>query len=120
MNSPKENEKEKIPCIPYEQYKKELHEKEAKIKILESNILKIKSLLSESGSLIDGYNEVMEENKNLKNEIQNLKNNLNLNNYNNYQFELLKQKILRYQQENQELKAMNHFYESQKKRKIEY
>ena len=95
-----------------EQYKKELEEKDSKIKILENNILKIKSLLSESGSLIDGYNEIMEENKNLKSEIENLKNDINLHNNNNYQFELLKQKMLRYQQENQELKAVKQFYES--------
>ena len=107
MNSPKEEN----TCMQCEQYKKELQEKEAKIKILENNILKIKSLLSESGSLIDGYNEIMEENKNLKLEIEKLKNDLNLNNNNNYQFELLKQKLLRYQKENQELKATKQFYE---------
>ena len=66
-------------------YKKELKEKDTKIKLLENNILKIKSLLSESGSLIDGYNEIMEENKNLKIEIDKLKNEINLNNNNNYQ-----------------------------------
>ena len=110
MNSPKE----KNQCIQCEQYKKELQEKEDKIKILENNILKIKSLLSESGSLIDGYNEIMEENKNLKLEIEKLKNDINIYNNNNYQFEILKQKIIRYQQENQELKATKQFYESQK------
>ena len=109
--------KEDIPCIKCEEYKKELQEKDTKIKILENNILKIKSLLSESGSLIDGYNEVMEENKNLKIEIENLKNQLNISNNNNYQFELLKQKVLRFQQENQELKATNQFYESQRRGK---
>ena len=50
-------------CMQCELYKKELKEKDTKIKLLENNILKIKSLLSESGSLIDGYNEIMEENK---------------------------------------------------------
>ena len=114
MNSPNEIKREKITCVQCEQYKKELQEKDTKIKILENNILKIKSLLTESGSLIDGYNEIMEENKNLKIEIENLKNDINLNNNNNYQFELLKQKMLRYQQENQELKATKQFYESQK------
>ena len=109
--------KEKVPCIQCEQYKKELQEKDNKIKILENNILKIKSLLSESGSLIDGYNEVMEENKNLKIEIENLKNQINLAYNNNYQFELLKQKVLRFQQENQELKATKQFYESQSRGK---
>ena len=113
MKSPQE----KIPviqCEQCEQYKKQLQEKDTKIKILENNILKIKSLLSESGSLIDGYNEVMEENKNLKIEIENLKNEINISNNNNYQFELLKQKMLRYQKENQELKATKQFYESQR------
>ena len=109
--------KEDIPCIQCEEYKKELQEKDIKIKILENNILKIKSLLSESGSLIDGYNEVMEENKNLKIEVENLKNQLNISNNNNYQFELLKQKVLRFQQENQELKATKQFYESQRRGK---
>jgi len=99
-------------------YKKELKEKDTKIKLLENNILKIKSLLSESGSLIDGYNEIMEENKNLKIEIDKLKNDLNLNNNNNYQFELLKQKMLRYQKENQELKTTKQFYESQKRENL--
>ena len=112
MNSP--IDKNIMSCMQCEQYKKELEEKDSKIKILENNILKIKSLLSESGSLIDGYNEIMEENKNLKSEIENLKNDINLHNNNNYQFELLKQKMLRYQQENQELKAVKQFYESQK------
>ena len=101
-------------CMQCELYKKELKEKDTKIKLLENNILKIKSLLSESGSLIDGYNEIMEENKNLKIENEKLKNDINLNNNNNYQFELLKQKMLRYQKENQDLKAIKQFYESQK------
>ena len=116
MNSSKE--KISSPCIQCEQYKKEIEDKNAKIKILENNILKIKSLLSESGSLIDGYNEIMEENKNLKEEIENLKNNINILNNNNYHFELLKQKMLRYQKENEELKAGKQFYESQKKQNI--
>ena len=116
MNSSKE--KISSPCIQCEQYKKEIEDKNAKIKILENNILKIKSLLSESGSLIDGYNEIMEENKNLKEEIENLKNNINILNNNNYHFELLKQKMLRYQKENEELKAAKQFYESQKKQNI--
>ena len=103
-------------CMQCELYKKELKEKDTKIKLLENNILKIKSLLSESGSLIDGYNEIMEENKNLKIEIDKLKNEINLNNNNNYQFELLKQKMLRYQKENQDLKATKQFYESQKEK----
>ena len=105
-------------CMQCELYKKELKEKETKIKLLENNILKIKSLLSESGSLIDGYNEIMEENKNLKIEIDKLKNEINLNNNNNYQFELLKQKMLRYQKENQDLKATKQFYESQKEKNL--
>ena len=109
---------EQNQCIQCEQYKKEIQEKEDKIKILENNILKIKSLLSESGSLIDGYNEIMEENKNLKSEIEKLKNDINLYNNNNYQFEMLKQKIIRYQQENQELKATKQFYESQKSQSV--
>ena len=120
MNSPNEIKREKITCVQCEQYKKELQEKDTKIKILENNILKIKSLLTESGSLIDGYNEIMEENKNLKIEIENLKNDINLNNNNNYQFELLKQKMLRYQQENQELKATKQFYESQKAENMKF
>ena len=65
--------KDQIKCINCELYKKEIQEKDAKIKILENNLLKIKSLLSESGSLIDGYNEIMEENKQLKIEIDKLK-----------------------------------------------
>ena len=105
-------------CMQCELYKKELKEKDTKIKLLENNILKIKSLLSESGSLIDGYNEIMEENKNLKIEIDKLKNEINLNNNNNYQFELLKQKMLRYQKENQDLKATKQFYESQKEKNL--
>jgi chromosome segregation ATPase len=115
MNSSKE--KISSSCIQCENYKKEIEEKDTKIKILENNILKIKSLLSESGSLIDGYNEIMEENKNLKEEVENLKNNINILNNNNYQFDLLKQKMLRYQKENEELKASKQFYESQKKEK---
>ena len=107
-------EQEKMECPQCEQYKKELQERETKIKILENNILKIKSLLSESGSLIDGYNEIMEENKNLKSENEKLKNEINIFNNNNYQFEILKKKMLRYQQENEELKAIKQFYESQK------
>ena len=105
---------EKIPCPQCEEYKKEIQEKDNKIKILENNVLKIKSLLSESGSLIDGYNDIMEENKNLKSENEKLKNEINITNNNNYQFEILKQKMLRYQKENEELKASKQFYESQK------
>ena len=101
-------------CPNCELYKKELEEKDKKIKILENNLLKIKSLLSESGSLIDGYNEIMEENKQLKEEIEKLKNNINRTNNDNYQFDLLKGKMLRFQQENEKLRSSIQFYESQK------
>ena len=105
-------------CMQCEIYKKELKEKDNKIKILENNILKIKSLLSESGSLIDGYNEIMDENKNLKIEIEKLKNNdININNNNNNnQFELLKHKMLRYQKENQDLRKQNIFMNHRKQK----
>ena len=106
--------KDQVKCINCEIYKKEIQEKDAKIKILENNLLKIKSLLSESGSLIDGYNEIMEENKQLKIEIDKLKNNINKASNDNYQFDLLKGKMLRFQQENEKLRSSIHFYESQK------
>ena len=118
MTSPESEKKEEIKCINCELYKKELQEKEAKIKILENNLLKIKSLLSESGSLIDGYNEIMEENKNLKLEIERLKNNINKNSNDNYQFDLLKGKMLRFQEENEKLRSSIQFYESQKNKNI--
>ena len=116
MTSPEA--KDQIKCINCELYKKEIQEKDAKIKILENNLLKIKSLLSESGSLIDGYNEIMEENKRLKNEIDKLKNNINKTSNDNYQFDLLKGKMLRFQQENEKLRSSIHFYESQKNQNI--
>ena len=110
--------KDQIKCINCELYKKEIQEKDAKIKILENNLLKIKSLLSESGSLIDGYNEIMEENKQLKIEIDKLKNNINKSSNDNYQFDLLKGKMLRFQQENEKLRSSIHFYESQKNQSL--
>ena len=110
--------KDQIKCINCELYKKEIQEKDAKIKILENNLLKIKSLLSESGSLIDGYNEIMEENKQLKIEIDKLKNNINKASNDNYQFDLLKGKMLRFQQENEKLRSSIHFYESQKNQSL--
>ena len=116
MTSPEKKEQEK--CINCELYKKELQEKDEKIKILESNLLKIKSLLSESGSLIDGYNEIMEENRLLKMEIEKLKNNINKNSNDNYQFDLLKGKMLRFQEENEKLRSSIQFYESQKNKNI--
>ena len=116
MTSPEK--KDEIKCINCELYKKEIQEKDKKIKILENNLLKIKSLLSESGSLIDGYNEIMEENKLLKSEIEKLKNNINKSNNDNYQFELLKGKMLRFQQENEKLRSSINFYESQKNKDI--
>ena len=116
MTSPEKKAQEK--CIHCELYKKELQEKDEKIKILESNLLKIKSLLSESGSLIDGYNEIMEENRILKIEIEKLKNNINKNNNDNYQFDLLKGKMLRFQEENEKLRSSIQFYESQKNKNI--
>ena len=118
MTSPEPEKKEEIKCINCELYKKELQEKDAKIKILENNLLKIKSLLSESGSLIDGYNEIMEENKNLKLEIERLKNNINKCSNENYQFDLLKGKMLRFQEENEKLRASIQFYESQKNQNL--
>ena len=118
MTSQVPEQKEEIKCMNCELYKKELQEKEAKIKILENNLLKIKSLLSESGSLIDGYNEIMEENKNLKLEIERLKNNINKNSNDNYQFDLLKGKMLRFQEENEKLRSSIQFYESQKNQNI--
>ena len=118
MTSPESEKKEEIKCINCELYKKELQEKDAKIKILENNLLKIKSLLSESGSLIDGYNEIMEENKNLKLEIERLKNNINKCSNENYQFDLLKGKMLRFQEENEKLRASIQFYESQKNQNL--
>ena len=110
--------KDQIKCINCELYKKEIQEKDAKIKILENNLLKIKSLLSESGSLIDGYNEIMEENKQLKIEIDKLKNSINKSSNDNYQFDLLKGKMLRFQQENEKLRSSIHFYESQKNQSL--
>ena len=110
--------KDQIKCINCELYKKEIQEKDAKIKILEKNLLKIKSLLSESGSLIDGYNEIMEENKQLKIEIDKLKNSINKSSNDNYQFDLLKGKMLRFQQENEKLRSSIHFYESQKNQSL--
>lgn len=110
--------KDQIKCINCELYKKEIQEKDAKIKILENNLLKIKSLLSESGSLIDGYNEIMEENKQLKIEIDKLKNSINKSSNDNYQFDLLKGKLLRFQQENEKLRSSIHFYESQKNQSL--
>ena len=101
--------KDQIKCINCELYKKEIQEKDAKIKILENNLLKIKSLLSESGSLIDGYNEIMEENKQLKIEIDKLKNSINKSSNDNYQFDLLKGKMLRFQKENEKLRSSIHF-----------
>ena len=80
--------------------------------------MKIKSLLSESGSLIDGYNEIMEENKQLKIEVDKLKNNINKTSNDNYQFDLLKGKMLRFQQENEKLRSSIHFYESQKNQNL--
>ena len=118
MTSPEPEKKEEIKCINCELYKKELQEKDAKIRILENNLLKIKSLLSESGSLIDGYNEIMEENKNLKLEIERLKNNINKCSNENYQFDLLKGKMLRFQEENEKLRASIQFYESQKNQNL--
>ena len=118
MTSSEPEKKEEIKCINCELYKKELQEKDAKIKILENNLLKIKSLLSESGSLIDGYNEIMEENKNLKLEIERLKNNINKCSNENYQFDLLKGKMLRFQEENEKLRASIQFYESQKNQNL--
>ena len=118
MTSPEPEKKEEIKCINCELYKKELQEKDAKIKILENNLLKIKSLLSESGSLIDGYNEIMEENKNLKLEIERLKNNINKCSNENYQFDLLKGKMLRFQEENEKLRSSIQFYESQKNQNL--
>ena len=110
--------KDQIKCINCDLYKKEIQEKDAKIKILENNLLKIKSLLSESGSLIDGYNEIMEENKQLKIEIDKLKNSINKSSNDNYQFDLLKGKMLRFQQENEKLRSSIHFYESQKNQSL--
>ena len=118
MTSSEPEKKEEIKCINCELYKKELQEKDAKIRILENNLLKIKSLLSESGSLIDGYNEIMEENKNLKLEIERLKNNINKCSNENYQFDLLKGKMLRFQEENEKLRASIQFYESQKNQNL--
>ena len=116
MTSPEKNEP--IKCINCELYKKEIQEKDNKIKILENNLLKIKSLLSESGSLIDGYNEIMEENKQLKNEIERLKDNINKTSNDNYQFDLLKGKMLRFQKENEKLRSSIQFYESQKNQNL--
>ena len=116
MTSPEK--KDQIKCINCELYKKEIQEKDIKIKVLESNLLKIKSLLSESGSLIDGYNEIMEENKQLKNEIEKLKDNINKTSNDNYQFELLKGKMLRFQKENEKLRSSIQFYESQKNQNL--
>ena len=116
MTSPEK--KDQIKCINCELYKKEIQEKDIKIKVLESNLLKIKSLLSESGSLIDGYNEIMEENKKLKNEIEKLKDNINKTSNDNYQFELLKGKMLRFQKENEKLRSSIQFYESQKNQNL--
>ena len=110
--------KDQIKCINCDLYKKEIQERDAKIKILENNLLKIKSLLSESGSLIDGYNEIMEENKQLKIEIDKLKNSINKSSNDNYQFDLLKGKMLRFQQENEKLRSSIHFYESQKNQSL--
>ena len=107
-----------IKCLNCELYKKEIQEKDIKIKTLESNLLKIKSLLSESGSLIDGYNEIMEENKNLKMEIERLNNTINKTSNENYQFDLLKKKILRFQEENEKLRSSMQFYESQKNQNL--
>ena len=112
MTSPEQ--KDQIQCKNCELLKNEIQKKEAKIKILESNLLKIKSLLSESGSLIDSYNEINEENKNLKIEIERLKDNINKNSSDNYQFNLLKGKMLRLNEENEKMRSLVTFYDSQK------
>ena len=112
MTSPEQ--KDQIQCKNCELLKNEIQKKEAKIKILESNLLKIKSLLSESGSLIDSYNEINEENKNLKIEIERLKDNINKNSSDNYQFNLLKEKMLRLNEENEKMRSLVKFYDSQK------
>ena len=107
-------QKDQIQCKNCELLKNEIQKKEAKIKILESNLLKIKSLLSESGSLIDSYNEINEENKNLKIEIERLKDNINKNSSDNYQFNLLKEKMLRLNEDNEKMRSLVKFYDSQK------
>ena len=112
MTSPEQ--KDQIQCKNCELLKNEIQKKEAKIKILESNLLKIKSLLSESGSLIDSYNEINEENKNLKIEIERLKDNINKNSSDNYQFNLLKEKMLRLNEDNEKMRSLVKFYDSQK------